>query len=377
MKKSNQSKKQADGNKGLKLPLIQSNIQKGNIKENKENLSKGKMFSKGSAQKNNIKETPPMPNINLNKNQKPLESSNLNQSSNKVKENLEINKKNSVKPDVKSQYINSQGNKPKFSEERLSQLKKQRKKRIIQERKEEKKEIEIYEKIVAEFKVNSKEKNSKNIQNKLIENNPKIIISSKKAQNILEEGGMLDAYKEVMTQLCKNGLPDGNIFEFASYVVKNYEKKWKEKKSKQMKDKIEQHYEKKQKEINKTLETEGIRIVNKSLEHRDELKFIQSLDKTRSKRNVVPRINTTPPKNDRFSYLGNNYIENLKLQNDSKKINKKKKPKTVISIIVKDSSTETDNQFETNNTYKSLDIRQKEIKSNNISANKKNIKMKK
>ena len=35
---------------------------------------------------------------------------------------------------------------------------------------------------------------------------------------------MLDAYKHVLAQLCKQGLPTGNIFEYASIVVKNYEK---------------------------------------------------------------------------------------------------------------------------------------------------------
>ena len=56
---------------------------------------------------------------------------------------------------------------------------------------------------------------------------PKIKISEKKTQTILEEGGMLDAYKYLVIQLCKNGLPTGNLFEYSSYIIKNYEKKWK------------------------------------------------------------------------------------------------------------------------------------------------------
>ena len=90
---------------------------------------------------------------------------------------------------------------------------------------------------------------------------------------------MLDAYKYVLSQLCKQGLPSGNIFEYASIVVKNYEKKWKEKKSKMMKEKIDKYFEEKLKELNNTIETEGeIKQVNKSLEHREQLKFIRSLE---------------------------------------------------------------------------------------------------
>jgi hypothetical protein len=66
-----------------------------------------------------------------------------------------------------------------------------------------------------------------------------------------------------------------------------------------MKDKIDKYYEKKQNEINKSLDGE-MNNINKSLEHRNELKFIQSLDKSRSGRNVIPRIIKTVPKNDRF-----------------------------------------------------------------------------
>ena len=58
---------------------------------------------------------------------------------------------------------------------------------------------------------------------------PKIKINESKANDILEEGGMFDAYKYLLEQLCKHGLPSGNIFEYASYVIKNYEKKWKKK----------------------------------------------------------------------------------------------------------------------------------------------------
>ena len=110
-------------------------------------------------------------------------------------------------------------------------MKEQRKKRLKQAKIEEEKELKIYSQLIEEFKNNKKNKNF------LLEENSKIQkISGEKAQKILEEGGMLDAYKYVLAQLCRHGLPNGNIFEYASYVVKNFEKKWKDKKSKMIKE---------------------------------------------------------------------------------------------------------------------------------------------
>ena len=196
------------------------------------------------------------------------------------------------------------------------QLKEQRKKRLQQAKIEEEKELKIYSQLIEEFKSN---KNNKKNKNKIIEesaNNPKI--SGQKAQKILEEGGMLDAYKYVLSQLCRYGLPNGNIFDFASYQVKNFEKKWKEKKSKMLKEKIDKYYEEKQKEINNSLDTEGeIKKVNKSLEHREEYKFIKNLDKSRSKRNIVPRI-SSPTFPDNFSSYSRNINKNLKILKETK-----------------------------------------------------------
>ena len=375
MKKAKQEKKKIEPNKGVKLPIIQNNPQKGKLKENQENSSKGKNLSKETEQKKNLKEIPPMPNISLNKsipkNKKSFISTHLSQNSSKERGKSEINKKSNIKEEINQKKILGKEEASKFTEERLSQLKQQRKQRIIQEKKEEKKEIELYEKLIEEYKGNSKEK-LKNIKNEVNEENPKINVSSKKAQTILEEGGMLDAYKYVLAQLCKNGLPSGNIFEYASIVVKDYEKKWKEKKSQLMKDKIDKYYEEKQNEINKSLD--GEMNINKSLEHRNELKFIQSLDKSRSGRNVIPRIIKTIPKNDRFSYLGSNYLEIIKIlnqQSKSKGKNKEKVEKNSPNKLNED-NPEIDNSIENINSLNS-DLRPKENQNTNISANKRNI----
>ena len=359
-KTTNKDKKQTNSNspKGVKLPLIQSNIQKGNLKEGQGNASKGKGASKNQDVKINISEVPQMPNINqaknLPKNEKSFVNSDKNQNTNKTKANADGKKKktnNYNKDELNKDKDNGQDGLLKFTEEKLSQLKEQRKQRLKQERKEEEKQIKFYEKLIEEYKTNGKSKKSKNIQIENLGENPKVIVSSKKAQTILEEGGMLDAYKHVLAQLCKNGLPSGNIFEYASYVVKAYEKKWKEKKSQMMKDKIDKYYEEKQKEINKSLETDGeIKIVNKSLEHRDELKFIQSLDKSRSGRNVVPRINNSvSPKLDKIgknSVASNKLIKKTKAQNIINDNNENNN--NISSIKLMESSAENNNKVNNN-----------------------------
>jgi hypothetical protein len=50
-----------------------------------------------------------------------------------------------------------------------------------------------------------------------------------------------------LTNICKNGLPEGDVFEYAAYLFQNYENKWKELKSKEVKEKILKYKEDKQK----------------------------------------------------------------------------------------------------------------------------------
>ena len=52
---------------------------------------------------------------------------------------------------------------------------------------------------------------------------------------------------DVLTNLCKNGLPNGDLFEYASYMILNFEKKWKQKKAKELRDKVLRFREEKQK----------------------------------------------------------------------------------------------------------------------------------
>ena len=321
MKKSKIEKKSnISSAKDLQLPIIQSNIQKGKVKESSSSVSKSKNIQKPINLKSNLESIPQIPNIPLTKNIpkdiiKSFGSTNISQSTNKTRRTKSSRKKKMYyyKEEINPNNDLIKEEIPRISEEKLMQLKEQRKKRLQQAKIEEEKELKIYSQLIEEFKNNKKNKN------KIIEEstkNPKI--SGQKAQKILEEGGMLDAYKYVLSQLCRYGLPNGNIFDFASYHVKNFEKKWKEKKSKMLKEKIDKNYEEKQKEINNSLDIEGeIKKVNKSLEHREEYKFIKNLDKSRSKRNIVPRI-TSPTFPDNFSSYSRNINKNFKILKETK-----------------------------------------------------------
>ena len=198
---------------------------------------------------------------------------------------------------------------------KLEETNEKRKKRLEKERKEEQRDKKIYDQVLKEYKeektkarlnteVNPRKRLYSPKNNKLDIDNiqlPKIKISEKRTQTILEEGGMLDAYKHLVIELCKNGLPTGNLFEYSAIVIRNYEKKWKEKKSKMNKEKFEKYWKEKKEEIenskkkqvdNKKMnkkdvkeEENKIKALNRSLEQREINKLIKSMDRSRSSRN--------------------------------------------------------------------------------------------
>ena len=336
MKKGKQEK---NNSKETKLPPIQSNLQKGSLKQPKE---KSNSNAKNQKTNSNSSNNQKMPNIPLTNRNIP---ENLNQLSDK--NNMKSGrKKNLNKIQIKEEEVEPIEEKkeegPRISQEKLCELKAQRKKRIQKEKKEEEKEIKLYTELVEEYK-NSNKKKKKDYNSKILENVKTTNITGDKAQKILEEGGMLDAYKHVLAQLCKQGLPTGNIFEYASIVVKNYEKKWKEKKSKMIKEKIDKYYEEKQKEL-ETINDENntdIKIINKSLEHREELKFIQSLDKSRSKRNVIHRAGSFNNLNENNTFNSNNNI--------GKSFNNEIKKKPEVNLVDKKNKNNTSPKSENNN----------------------------
>ena len=131
--------------------------------------------------------------------------------------------------------INKKKEEKKISLEKLSQLntdkniEKEKEKKIINKK--------LYQEINNESKIKKAKLNNSYSHSKinltklnLEKQTPKTIkITEKKAHNILKENGILDAYKYLIINLCKNGLPKGNLFEYSEYIIKKYEKKWKEK----------------------------------------------------------------------------------------------------------------------------------------------------
>ena len=361
MKKTKKEKKRKNtsSSKDLQLPIIQRNIQKGNIKPLQSSSSMPKTIQK-IANISNPNDIPQIPNIpetkTIPKEMKTFGSStNISQNTNKTRK-VSSNRKKKMyyykefKEEINpnNEFIKEEV--PRISKEKLSQLKEQRRIRLQQAKIEEEKELKIYCQLIESYKNKSKDNKNKNLLN---EENSKICkISEQKAQNILEDGGMLDAYKYVLSQLCKHGLPNGNVFDYASYVVKNYEKKWKEKKYKMLKEKIEQYYEEKQKEINNILESDGeIKKVNKSLEHREEYKFIRSLDKSRSKRNIIPRI-SSPPLQENFSNFNRNINRNFKILKDAKTSIDKYENNNILPLKLKEIESDENKGIIKNNIAK-------------------------
>ena len=273
MKKRTATKKlsEVSSSKEIKLPLItNTNSQNNKSKDPKRSITKNSSISELSNTKNKYNVSPKTKFYKSPKNSQ--KSINI----------------------ITSSYMNE--NEKKISKSKIEEYNEKRKKRLEQERKEEEKGRKIYEEMLKEYeeKRGNKSKTKKNLTSKSNSNNnndivndiklPKIKISEEKAQQILEEGGMLDAYKYLIEQLCKNGLPEGNLFEYASYVIQNYEKKWKIKKSLMNKEKVENYWKEKKEEIknNKNMSNEIIKAINRSLEERKMNKIIQSLDRSRS-----------------------------------------------------------------------------------------------
>lgn len=75
----------------------------------------------------------------------------------------------------------------------LKKIQEDYKKRIKLEKEQEKKDRELFEKILSEAKSNNFKSHS--VRTTLEKQIPPIKITEKKAQSILENGGMLDAYK--------------------------------------------------------------------------------------------------------------------------------------------------------------------------------------
>ena len=226
--------------------------------------------------------------------------------------------KNSSKNESKQINKEELEKKKIYSEEKLKNLEQERQKRIKNEKISEKENQKIYEEILEEAKKNNFKMKIRKDDSIPLKTNIKI--SEKKAQNILEEGGMLDAYKYLIIQLCKNGLPTGNLFEYSAYVIKNYEKKWKEKKSKINKENIEKYWEQKEKDFKEKIEKnknnlKEVKKLNRSLDEIEMKKYIKDLDRSRSSRGIKPLREKIVEKVDNNKYVPSTFRKKNKSSN--------------------------------------------------------------
>ena len=158
-----------------------------------------------------------------------------------------------------------------------------------------------------------KQKDEIEFSNKI---NSPIQISQKKAQSILEKGGMIDAYKYLISHLCKNGMPTGDLYEYCSIVIKNYEKVWKKKKYKLLNE-----------EIQKRFEDKNNNIQYKVLERRELNQFIKKLDHSRSTIRIIRKNPIMSPNimnkniNNEMNINKPSIFDRNKNRNQFKKIN--------------------------------------------------------
>ena len=167
MKRSKKEKKQKSSSlKDLQLPIIQSNIEKGSVKELSSNFTKPKILQKPKSLKSQLNDIPQIPTIPINKTipkdiRKSFSSTHISQSTNKTRRNKSPRKKKIVyyKEEVNPNNELIKEEIPRISEEKLAQLKEQRKKRIKQAKIKEEIELKIYSQLIEGFKNNKKNKN--------------------------------------------------------------------------------------------------------------------------------------------------------------------------------------------------------------------------
>ena len=289
---------------------------------------------------------------------------------------------------------------PKMTKDKLNEIKKRRNTRI-------KKEKLGYEfnsnKIINDIKgQNSIIKSGEIILSDILNNiNDPIKISQKYAKKILEESGIIEAYKHLIKNLCKNGMPEGNVYDYCSEYVKNFERVWQKIKFRMLNKKIEEHFKEKKKEL---IEKNENNISNKFfriLEQRNEMKFVKKLDKSRSSLHIIKRKEIIPQENIKNNENNNKFTtielkENKNIILDRKNsINKKniqiknnnqlkkllpKSNKVTFNIKLKKNENEENKKAEIKEEIKEnieKDKIEKEIKEKNKKNSKEKVKQKK
>ncbi len=236
-----------------------------------------------------------------------------NNNDNMEKDSLIIDNNNQIKKSNNNIIVNENNeeckkitkiNISKVSGERLKKIKENRRIRLMKEQKE----YELQSKLLNE----NKEKKSLSLREKMnsySDINSPIKMNKTKAMNILEQGGMIDAYKYLISHLCRNGLPQGSLYEYSSLVIKNYERKWKKKQFMLLNDKIKKHFDERKKYLlNPNNQNIKNKIFFKVLEKREDEQFIKKLDKSRSTIKIIKR-------NDIINNISKNIIQE-KLNNN-------------------------------------------------------------
>jgi hypothetical protein len=237
-----------------------------------------------------------------------------------------------------------------MTKEDLDEIKKKRIKRLEREKKQmENSNRQIMNDIKGQNSIiKSREIVLSNILNSI--NDSRYKISQKNAQKILEKGGMIEAYKYLIKNLCKNGMPEGNVYDYCSDFIKNFERVWQKIKFRMKIKEVEEHFKKKKERLIKENEYNSSNKVYKALEQREELRFIKKLDKSRSSLRIIKRYqiqgNEVNKNNAMITNIGNN--EKSSVNNNN--ISNKKEGNKSINLINEIKSIKTLERKNTNKT---------------------------
>jgi hypothetical protein len=262
-------------------------------------------------------------------------------------EDMSFFKDNSSKEKFFNDILNEP---PRMTKDDLDKIKKKRIKRLEREKKQmENSNRQIMNDIKGQNSIiKSREIVLSNILNSINDSRNKI--SQKNAQKILEEGGMIEAYKYLIKNLCKNGMPEGNVYDYCADFIKNFERVWQKIKFRKNNKEVEEHFKKEKERLIKKNENNSSNKYYKALEQREELRFIKKLDKSRSSLRIIKRYqiqgNEINKNNAMITNIGNN--EKSSVNNNN--ISNKKEGNKSINLINEIKSIKTLERKNTNKT---------------------------
>ena len=257
---------------------------------------------------------------------------------NKIKEKENLNKKESNHIIIF----------PRITKEKMEEIKLRRDKRLNQEKKDD----IAFKKILKDYE-EEKQPNKKNKIN-IYNLDFQLAINTRQVLSILEDSGIIEAYKYLINSIEKTGWPKKDLYKYSSNIIKGYESKWKKKKIKKRNEITEKYFEDKLKHYKeeKNKGNENIKLF-RVLKAREENKFIKKLDKSRSSLNIIKKNITLLNKSNNENMEKNNNNDskekntdfkykkvNIRFRNNNNKINSRN-----AKIINK-------NAFENNNNGK-------------------------